>query len=203
MAWMLCVLQSYHENFFRLMFRLLEDVAKVSTDALCQLYECHLVLDSEHKKDYAKFRLEADVVQSLLEHYKENRKDARRCSERHRSDVTSVLKSLVEGIVHANHRTSTGLLVDVAALRKRTSTDGYIHIDIDSALTVVRPLDQDDPAHASLVLDGSVAIRRRILQKHDLRLVTVREADWRALGDSKEKRRHLRSLLASLGDVLE
>lgn len=203
MSWMLCVLQSYHENLFRFMFRLLEESPRVSADALCQLYECHLVLDSEHKKDYGKYRMEADTIHALLEHYKENRKDGRRCLERHRNDVTSVLKSLVEGIVHSNHRTSTGLLVDVAALRKRTSTDGYIHIDIDSALTVVRPLDQDDPAHASLVLDGSVAIRRRILQKHDLRLVTVREADWRALGDSKEKRRHLRALLASLGDVLE
>lgn len=175
----------------------------VATDALCQLYEVHLVLDSEHKKEYAKYRMEAEAIQSLLEHYKENRKDCRRCAERHRSDVVSALKSLVEGIVHANHRTSTGLLVDVAACRKKSSADGYIHIDIDSALTVVRPLDQEDPAHASLVLDGSVAIRRRILQKHDLRLVTVREADWRGLGDSKEKRRHLRSLLASLGDVLE
>jgi len=203
MSWMLCVLQSYHENLFRLMFRQLEDWPKVGTDALCQLYECHLVLDSEHKKEYAKYRMEADGIQALLEHYKEHRRDARRCAERHRSDIATVLKSLVEGIVHSNHRTSTGLLVDVAALRKKSSTDGYIHIDIDSALTVVRPLDQEDPAHASLVLDGSVAIRRRILQKHDLRLVTVREADWRNLGDSKEKRRHLRSLLASLGDVLE
>jgi len=202
-AWMMCVLQAYHENIFRLMFKLLEDVPRVSTDALCQLYECHLVLETEHKKEYAKYRMDADVVNAVLDHYKENRKDARRCSERIRGDVTSVLKSLVEGIVHTNHRTSTGLLVDVAALRKRSSTDGYIHIDIDSSLTLIRPLDQDDSLHASFVLDGSVALRRRILQKHDLRLVTVRESDWRSLDDTKEKRRHLRSLLASLGDVLE
>lgn len=202
-AWMMCVLQAYHENIFRLMFKLLEDVPRVSTDALCQLYECHLVLDTDHKKEYAKYRMDADIANAVLDHYKENRKDARRCSERIRSDVTSVLKSLVEGIVHSNHRTSTGLLVDVAALRKRSSTDGYIHIDIDSSLTLIRPLDQDDSLHASFVLDGSVALRRRILQKHDLRLVTVRESDWRSLDDTKEKRRHLRSLLASLGDVLE
>mmetsp|Transcript_86215 Transcript_86215/g.279082 ORF Transcript_86215/g.279082 Transcript_86215/m.279082 type:complete len:1016 (+) Transcript_86215:69-3116(+) len=200
-SWMFCVLQAYHENVFRLMFRQLEETPKVSTDSLCQVYECHLVLDSEHKKEYAKYRLEPDAVHALLEHYRENRRDARRCSDRQRSDVTAVLKSLVEGIVHANHRTSTGLLVDVAALRKRSSTDGYIHIDIDSSLTVVRSLDQEDASNATLVLDGSVALRRRILQKHDLRLVTVRENDWRGLEDTKEKRRHLRSLLASLGDV--
>merc|ERR1712176_943998 len=98
---------------------------------------------------------------ALLEIFKTNRKDARRCSERLRSDVASVLKSLVEGTVHTNHRTSIGLLTDVAALRKQSSTDGYIHIDIDSQLSTVRPIDQEDSAQTILAADGSVASRRR------------------------------------------
>lgn len=202
-AWMFCVLQSYHEEFFRLLLKQLEETPKVSTDALCMLYEVHLVLDSEYKDAYAKYRIPADKVPALLEIYKNSRKDARRCSERLRADVSSVLKSLVEGTVHANHRTSIGLLADVAALRKRTSADGYIHIDIDTPLTVVRPLDHDDPATAPLMPDGSVALKRRLLQKYGLRLITVKEQEWRRLEDSKEKRRHLRTLLASLGEVLE
>merc|ERR1719162_115865 len=144
-----------------------------------------------------------DMVDRLMDHYKENRKDERRCSERQRNDVASVLKSLVDGSVHVNHRTSTGLLVDVAALRKRSSTDGFIHVDLDSNVTVVRSLDQDDASVAALVVEGHVALRRRVLTKHGLRLVTVCEAEWRELDDSKDKRRHLRSLLSNLGDVLQ
>lgn len=202
-AWDFCVLQTYHEKLFKLMFKVLTETDRVATDALCQVYECHLVLDCEHKAAYAPYRMDNTDAQGLLDHYKENRKDVRRCAEKTRNDVASALKSLVEGTVHSNHRTSLGLLVDVAALRKRTSTDGYIHIDIDSALTVVRPLDQDEGAPANFVLDGSVGLRRRILQKHDLRLITVRESDWRGLDGQKEKRRHLRSLLQAMGDVLE
>jgi len=117
--------------------------------------------------------------------------------------VASVLKSLVDGSVHVNHRTSTGLLVDVAALRKRSSTDGFIHVDLDSAVTVVRSLDQDEPSTAQLVTEGAVGLRRNILTKHGLRLITVRESEWRELEDSKDKRRYLRSLLSSIGDVLK
>jgi len=202
-AWIFCVLQAYHEEFFKAMFKQLEQEPKVATDALCQLYECHLVLDSEHKEAYGKYRMEAEVVDALRELYKENRRDVRRCSERNRQDVSSVLKSLVEGSVAVNHRTSTGLLVDVAALRKRTSVDGFIHVEIDSSMSVIRALDQEETSPASLVLEGPVALRRRILEKHGLILVTVREADWTGLQDSREKRRHLRSLLSSLSDVLE
>lgn len=202
-AWMLCVLSAYHEEYFRLVFKQLELVPEVSTDALCQLYEVHLALDVEHKEAYSKFRLEQTVVQRLADHYRENRKDCRRCSERTRSDVASVLKSLVESTVHDGHRTSIGLLVDVAALRKRSSTDAYIHIDIDTSFTVIRPLESEDVAPTSLVLDGSVALRRRLLQRHGLRMVTVRENEWRILDDSKDKRRYLRSALATIPDVLD
>ena len=55
---------------------------------------------------------------------------------------------------------------------------------------------------AVLVTEGPVALRRRVLQKHGFRLITVRESEWRELDDSKDKRRYLRSLLAALGDVL-
>jgi len=202
-TWTLCVLQHYNETLFRLMFKGLEKNPMIATDALNQLYETHLVLDSEYKEAYARYRMEPDMVQILLDHYKENRKDERRCSERQRNDVASVLKSLVDGSVHVNHRTSTGLLVDVAALRKRSSTDGFIHVDLDSAITVVRSLDQEETSVASFVIEGPVALRRRILLKHGLRLVTVRESDWRDLDDSKDKRRYLRQLLSNLGDVLE
>lgn len=202
-AWIMCILQSYNEELFRLVISQLEGAPKVTTDSLCMLYECHLALESEFKDAYAGFRISPEKVQSLLDIYRQNRKDARRCSERVRSDVTSVLKSLVEGTVKANHATSIGLLADVVALRKRSSADGYIHIDIDSALTSVRPLDQEDIAAATPTLDGSVAFKRRLMQKHNLRLIVVQENEWRRLDDSKDKRRHLRSLLATLGDVLE
>lgn len=202
-AWIFCVLQAYHEEIFRLMLKQLEESPRISTDALCQLYECHLVLDSEHKEAYSKYRMEPDTLQALLDHYKENRRDVRRCSEKQRNNVASALKSLVEGTVNINHRTSIGLLVDVAALRKRTSADGYIHIDLDSPLTVVRSLEQDENMPPSFYIEGPVQLRRRILQKHGLRLVTVREGDWRELEEAKEKRRHLRTQLASLGNILE
>mmetsp|Transcript_1738 Transcript_1738/g.4371 ORF Transcript_1738/g.4371 Transcript_1738/m.4371 type:complete len:644 (+) Transcript_1738:1-1932(+) len=201
-AWMMCILQSYNQELFALVFRQLEQAPQVGTDALCMIYECHLALDAECKDMYSKIRIPADKVQALVELYKQNRKTARRCSEHLLSDVTTVLKSLVEGTVQPDHRTSIGLLTDVAALRKRTSTDAYIHIDIDTPLSVVRPLEGDDSA-APAMLDGSVAFRRRLMQKHNLRLIAVKESDWRRLEGSKEKRRHLRTLLASLGDVLE
>ncbi|CAE8677710.1 unnamed protein product, partial [Polarella glacialis] len=137
------------------------------------------------------------------DHYRENRKDERRSTEKHRDDVASVLKGLVEGSVHVNHRTSTGLLVDVAALRKRSSTDGFVHVDLDSNVTSVRSLDQDDPSEAGFVIEGAVDMRRRILEKKGLRIVTVRENAWRDMEEPKEKRRHLRNLLSALGDVLE
>merc|ERR1719310_787759 len=101
--------------------------------------------------------MDEDRANQLKEHYRENRKDERRCSERQRNDVASVLKSLVDGSVHVNHRTSLGLLVDVAALRKRSSTDGFVHVDLDSNITVVRSLDQDEPATAALITEGAVA----------------------------------------------
>mmetsp|Transcript_57395 Transcript_57395/g.124176 ORF Transcript_57395/g.124176 Transcript_57395/m.124176 type:complete len:919 (-) Transcript_57395:104-2860(-) len=198
-AWALCVLQHYHEALFRTMFKNLEKVPMISTDALIMVYESHLVLQSEYKEAYSRYAIDPDVEQALLDHYKDNRKDERRCSERQRNDVASVLKSLVDGSVHVNHRTSTGLLVDVAALRKRSSTDGFIHVDLDSAITVVRSLDQDEVTNSSLIIEGPVALRRNLLAKAGLRLITVRESEWRALDDSKDKRRYLRSLLSNLG----
>lgn len=202
-GWAFCVLQFYHEDMFRTMFKELEKSPMISIDALIQLYECHLTLDCEHRDMYSRYRMDSDLAHSLQDHYREYRKDERRCSERQRNDVASVLKSLVDGSVHVNHRTSTGLLVDVAALRKRSSTDGFVHVDLDSSVTVVRSLDQEENSPASIIVEGPVALRRRILAKHGLRLITVKESEWRELDDSKDKRRHLRSLLSSLGDVLE
>merc|ERR1719333_570717 len=185
------------------MFQFLEKTPTIASDALLQLYECHLALESEYTEQYKRYQMDPDLADVLQDHYKENRKDERRCSEKQRNDVASALKSLVDGSVHVNHRTSSGLLVDVAALRKRSSTDGFIHVDLDSAVTVVRSLDQDEASPTNIIIEGPVALRRRILAKHGLRLVTVRESEWRELDDSKDKRRHLRSLLSSLGDVLE
>merc|ERR1712226_1560386 len=113
----------------------------VSAECLCQIYEVHLVLDAEHKEENSAYRADSDAGEALMDNYREFRKDERRCSERHRSDVASALKSLVDGSVHVNHRTSTGLLVDVAALRKRSSADGFVHVDLDTAATAVRSLD--------------------------------------------------------------
>jgi len=202
-AYSFCVLSYYHEDMFRVLFKELEKSPMITTDALIQLYELHLTLDCEQRDAYNRYRMDSDLAHALQDHYREHRKDERRCSERQRNDVASVLKSLVDGSVHVNHRTSTGLLVDVAALRKRSSTDGFVHVDLDSTVTVVRSLDQEEASPASIIIEGPVALRRRILAKHGLRLVTVRESEWRELDDSKDKRRHLRSLLSALGDVLE
>jgi len=201
-SWALCVLQHYDDRIFRMMFKALQRRETVSAEALCQLYECHLVLDCEHKTSYSNYRIDIDDIESLQDNYKEFRKDERRCSERQRSDVASALKSLVDGSVHVNHRTSTGLLVDVAALRKRSSADGFVHVDLDTTVTAVRSLDQDEVTSAAMITEGPVALRRRVLQKHGFRLITVRETEWRDLEDSKDKRRYLRSLLSALGDVL-
>merc|ERR1712050_220219 len=111
-------------------------------------------LDADHKQAYSAYRADSDEVDALLDNYREFRKDERRCSERHRSDAASALKSLVDGSVHVNHRTSPGLLVDVVALRKRSSSDGFIHVDLDSNVTVIRSLDQDEPAQAALITEG-------------------------------------------------
>merc|ERR1712226_93512 len=132
----------------------------VSAESLCQLYEVHLVLDAEHKEEYSAYRADSDEVEALMDNYREFRKDERRCSERHRSDVASALKSLVDGSVHVNHRTSLGLLVDVAALRRRSSADAFIHIDLNSPMTVVRSLQQDDASAAAALVEGPVALRR-------------------------------------------
>jgi len=202
-CWAMCVLQQYHEACFRLMFKSLEKVPTITSDSLLLLYELHMALDSEHKEAYDRYKPEQFLVDALEDHYKDNRKDERRCSEKIRGDVAGVLKSLVEGSVHVNHRTSLSLLVDVVALRKRSSSDGFIHVDLDSTVTTVRSLDQDDPAQAALVVEGAVSLRRRLLAKTGLRLVTVRESEWRELDDSKDKRRYLRQLLSSLGDVLQ
>jgi len=202
-VWAHCVLSHFHEGLVKVLFKALERAPMISSDALCQLYESHLALDAEHTDAYSRYRPHPDEIQDLQDHYKDARKDERRCSEKQRSDVASALKSLVDGSVHVNHRTSTGLLVDVAALRKRSSTDGFIHVDLDSNVTVVRSLDQDEPSVAALVVEGAVAMRRRLLIKGGLRLVTVRESEWRDLDDSKDKRRYLRSLLSNIGDVLE
>lgn len=202
-CWAMVVLQHYHEGVFRLMFKVLEKSPTIASDALLQLFEFHLAMDAEYKDDYERFRPDQDMLDQLEDHYKDNRRDERRCSEKHRNDVASVLKSLVEGSVHVNHRTSFSLLVDVVALRKRSSADGFIHVDVDSSVTQVRSLDQDDPAQAAVIVEGAVALRRRILSKSGLRLVAVRESEWRDLDDSKDKRRYLRSLLTNLGDVLQ
>jgi len=202
-AYSFCMLSFYHEDMFRQLFKELEKSPMISTEALIQLYECHRCLDCEHRDAYSRYRPNRDLEHALQEHYREHRKDERRCSERQRNDVASVLKSLVDGSVHVNHRTSTGLLVDVVALRKRSSADGFVHVDIDSNVTMVKSLDQDETSPSNAIIEGPVALRRRILAKHGLRLVTVRESEWRELDDSKDKRRHLRSLLSSLGDVLE
>lgn len=201
LCWCFCVLEHYHPELMQLTVQVLQDTAKVTADALCQFYEIHLSLETEHKERYASFRIDDKAAGKLLEHYKENRRDCRRCSEKVRSDISAAVKGLLEGHVQSNHRTSLGLLSDVAALRKRSSTDGYVHIDIDGALSLIRPIDQDETAGP--IVDGAVALRRRILAKKGLRVATVRENDWKSLDDQKEKRRHLRSLLAALGDVLE
>jgi hypothetical protein len=203
LSWMFCCLQYYHEGVFKAMFKNLEEMPQVGTDALCYVYEVHLVLDSEHKELYSKYRIDADGEKALMEHYKVNRRDARRCSAKTRADVANVLKSLIEGTVSEKHHTSTGLLVDVAALRKSTSSDGFIHVEIDSAMSVIRALDQEESSSSSLLIEGPVALRRRIMEKHGLIIVTLREGEWKKLDGSREKRRHLRSQLSALSDILE
>jgi len=202
-GWALCAMQHYHEPIFRLLFKALEKVPTIACESLLQLYELHLTLETEQKEAYSRYRPERHLIDALEDHYKDNRKDERRCSERLRNDVASALKSLVDGSVHVNHRTSLGLLVDVVALRKRNSSDGFVHVDLDSGMTTVRSLDQDEPTQAAIVVEGSVALRRRLLTKSGMRLVTVKESEWRDLDDSKDKRRYLRNVLANLGDVLQ
>ncbi|CAK0812241.1 unnamed protein product, partial [Prorocentrum cordatum] len=92
-SWLFCVMQSYHEPVFRLMFHQLGQHPKVSADALCMLYESHLVLDTEFKANYTKYRLSDDHLSKLRDHYTKNRLDSRRCTDKCRNDVVAVLKS--------------------------------------------------------------------------------------------------------------
>jgi hypothetical protein len=202
LCWILCVLQAYHDELLKLMFKQLIETPTLSNDALCQVYECHLAHDSERKETYSPHRPDAETVQKLAEHYKEHRRDDRRGSDRQRSDVGESLKSLTEAHVKTNHRTSSGLLVDVAALRKKSSTDGFVHVEMDTPGSMVRPLDADVVEMPGLIVEGPIAFKRRIIQNSGLKVVVVREVEWKALSETKEKRRHLRSLLANLGASL-
>eukprot|EP00438_Fugacium_kawagutii_P010450 Skav231144 [mRNA] locus=scaffold2333:148666:176262:+ [translate_table: standard] len=126
-CWCFAVLEFYHHDLLQLMFQVLRESPKVAADAL-----------AEHKERYAPLRIDDKSVSSLLEHYKENRRDCRRCSEKVRSDITAAVKGLLDGharlSVQSNHRTSVGLLSDVAAMRKRSSTDGkHLACDLQCA----------------------------------------------------------------------
>merc|ERR1719252_215639 len=145
------------------MFKSLETSPSVNSEALCQVYEVHLCLAVEQTASYQQYKIGDGLVKHLHHHYEGSRKDERRCSENQRSEVASSLKSLVDGSVHVNLRTSLGLLVDVAALRRRSSADAFIHIDLNSPMTVVRSLQQDDASQAAALVEGPVALRRRLL----------------------------------------
>lgn len=52
LCWCFAVLEAYHHDLLQLMFQVLRETQKVSADALCQLYELHLSLESipqEHR----------------------------------------------------------------------------------------------------------------------------------------------------------
>lgn len=52
-------------------------------------------------------------------------------------------------------------------------------------------------------MEGPVALKRRIITAHGLRLAVISETEWREIEDARAKKRSLKTLLAGFGDVLD
>eukprot|EP00928_Gymnodinium_smaydae_P034337 TRINITY_DN24360_c1_g1_i1.p1 TRINITY_DN24360_c1_g1~~TRINITY_DN24360_c1_g1_i1.p1 ORF type:complete len:845 (+),score=180.85 TRINITY_DN24360_c1_g1_i1:337-2535(+) len=214
LGWTFCALDLHHTQLFRAVFRALEDSAVVASETLCQLYEIHLTLTAFHHDTYKAYELEDGTVQSLREHYAEERGLAgRKELEQLESagvlkEVSDMLQEVLDVNVLTSHRTAQGLSVDLAATRKRSSgaeASPLVVVDFDGPHTLVRSLPcQDGSASASKArLRGGVALRRRLLRKSGEKVAVVNEDTWRLLQGRRAKEEHLRAALHEAGLGME
>lgn len=204
-AWAFCALDLFHAELFRAVFRALEDAPVQASRTLCQLYEMHLSLKAFHHGHYAEYELEDDTVRSLRDHYRKHpallKKE--RSSERMQADIADVLREVLDASISTNYCTSLGFSVDIVATtrssRRSSSSDLLVAIDVDGPHTLIRSLDALENATTSPRIHGQVSLKRRILQKNGVRLVTFAEEKYRSLDGSREKRDFLRNLLRAAG----
>lgn len=211
LAWHFCALGFCHEELFRSAFSALRDML-VGSDTLCRLFEIHTVLRLFHADTYEHFRLEDDTVQSLREHYKKHRgkrgsQKLSRSAEKLHDEVASVLRDVLDGwSVQRQHQTPCGLLVDLAAMRRKGSAPGLC-VEIEGPQSLVSCLDaaaDRTPAEREKPRDcdrlrGPVLMRRRVLQQSGLALAVIPEDLWRSLEDHAQKRNLLRELVKLSG----
>lgn len=206
LAWSFCVLEYHHDQLFRSVFRALEDAAVMASETLCQLYEIHLTLKAFHQKTYSSYELEDETVQSLREHYRKNkggslRYKLERTSERIHSDVSEVLRQVMDGSVSTAYQTPLGFTVDLAVMKRRGSSSPIVYLDVDGAQSLVRSLDFLDSSAAANVprQRGTVLLKRRILKENGFRIAVITEDQWRSLNSDREKQKLLRSVLEKAG----
>lgn len=202
LAWSFCALELHNDQLFRAVFRALEDNSVVANQTLCELYEIHLTLKGFHQESYTLYELEDATVRSLSSHYREHRNDhldkMERSSERLHSQIADLLKDIVDGSVATQYRTSLGVPVDIAVLRRRGSTSmPLVCIDVDGPHTMVRSLDPAD--NLTQRVKGAVALKRRLLPKHGFKLLVISEDHWQALTGPDAKRELLRKILVQAG----
>jgi len=209
LAWSLCVLDFYNERLIRGVFRALEDVERLSSDTLCELYELHLASKAQHSS-YSSIELDSDTVQSLKEHYsKHHARSARflkmeRPSERCHAEVADALQKVVDGIVQPRFESPSGLIADIGVTKKKsTSSSVIVLVEIEGPHVVHRSLDAPDSSHAGGGskgrLRGPVAMKRKILQKGGYKVAVISEDDWRGHDDARAKREYLKSVILQAG----
>merc|ERR1711953_103914 len=190
---------------FRAVLRALEDAPVMPSDTLCQLYEIHVSLKTFCQNLYKKYELDGEAVQSLRGHYRKQRGGKMRelkldrYSEKVHKDIAVTLRNVVSCSVVRQHQTESGFSVDMAVVKRRSSTVVAL-VEVDGSHTVMRSLDPSvgQPGLSGRVR-GPILFKRHILQKHGFRLVVVSEDLWRSLADSREKRELLRELLRTAG----
>mmetsp|Transcript_22623 Transcript_22623/g.52766 ORF Transcript_22623/g.52766 Transcript_22623/m.52766 type:complete len:829 (+) Transcript_22623:2-2488(+) len=202
LAWALCALDQYHEDVCRAaLIAGPQDSAPEA--ALVNLYEIHLMLKTFHSSSYKRFALEDDAAEGLLEHYRKQRIGASRRlgrpTEKIHEDVAAVLREVAGASVHRQHQTVAGLSIDVAAMDRRGSSPVAV-LEIDGPSTLLTSLaDVGDENRRSSRVRGSVLLKRRLLQRHGVRMGVISEDVWSSMGDSREKRELLRELLKAAG----
>lgn len=212
LAWAFCALELHHDKLFRAVFRALEDAPVQASDTLCQLYEIHLTLKAFHQESYSAYELEDDTVQSLREHYRRQRGGSRgvkpeRSSERLHGDIAELLREIVDASVSTSYVTSLGFTVDIAAVprasdgRSRRSTPPLILIDVDGPHSLIRSLDPAESVAmgAASRVRGTLALKRRALEKNGMRMAVFSEDDWRGLDGARDRKEFLRGLLKKAG----
>lgn len=203
LAWTFCVLDLQHDRLFRAVFKAMEDAEVVGNDTLIQLYEIHTSLKTFHQGEYAAYELDADAVESLMDHYKANKTGPKkdRSAERVRSDIAEICREVVDGSMKQSERTELGFPVDFAVTRRKTGAV-LAYLEVDDLQTLTRSLDPSDTgqtASQTSRVRGATALKRRVLRQQGVEVAVVTEDEWRALEESRDKRDCVRNAFKAAG----